>query len=246
MDLELEEAPKEQVWAFPKELSRETMEPVQSLNKNISLGPLKRNLKFKPKPNEQDFDALHSFCSSPVPNVIARTCFEPEKHKNTPLHLAAFLGLDELLGKPLQWAPYLGKDYVNARNRYGATPLHLGTQRLSTASLTLLLNGGADVNTVDCKDRSVLDYTVHALAVKKLQLLLERGAYPMHLMTNYCRRLGPRKWNRLLRLVPPRPPNMSDLSKSPNVQEDIAACDHVPSNSNSTLAVSSGVSASLF
>jgi len=169
------------MWSLPKNFPQEITERLQSLNKRITLGPLKERLKFKPDPiDQEDYEALRSFCSSTEPNVLARSCYEsdPEVNKNIPLYLAASLGLEELLEKLLQWAPYLGKDYVNARNNYEATPLHVGTYELSTAGFTMLLDYGADVNATNHHKESVLDLVLYKEDGEKLRLLLERGTDP--------------------------------------------------------------------
>lgn len=180
-DLQLEGGSKKQMWTLPKNFPQEITERLQSLNKRITLGPLKERLKFKPDPiDQEDYKALRSFCSSTEPNVLARSDYEPdpEVNRNIPLHLVAWLGLEELLEKFLQWAPYLGKDYVNARNYYEATPLHVGTYELSTAGFTMLLDYGADVNATNHHKESVLDLVLYKEDGERLRLLLERGTDP--------------------------------------------------------------------
>lgn len=175
-DVDIGKAAKKLKWSLPMKVSPKTRDLLLSLNDALALGTLTEELGFKPKWNTSaDYNLLRSFFESPKPFVIARTTPQ-DSERNTPLHLAAWLGLGDALEKLLQWAPFLGRDYVNARNYYKATPLLLGTQRLPTKGLNLLLDHGADVNAVDSKGYSVLDYVLDIWDKEKTQLILRRGA----------------------------------------------------------------------
>jgi Ankyrin repeats (3 copies) len=75
-----------------------------------------------------------------------------DKDGNTALHLAAKVGIDELVG----WLLEAGSD-VNAQNGFGCTPLHFAGEGENGGVIERLLHSGADINSRDHDDSTPLN-----------------------------------------------------------------------------------------
>lgn len=165
-DVQLDAAIVARWWSMPIDPSTKIVQYPEFPNKEQLLGPLTERLKLPLRTSGKNLDdfgyaELRSLCSVKEPKVIAR--YVPNHRgweKITALHLAAYDGSEDILEELLQWAPVLGKDYVNARTLQQATPLHYTMYRASTAATIMLLNYGGDVNAVDEDNHSALDIAI--------------------------------------------------------------------------------------
>jgi hypothetical protein len=165
-DVQLDEARVAKRWSMPINPLTRILEYPELPDEGQLLGPLIERLKLPLRTSGKNLDdfgyaELRSLCSVKEPKVIAR--FDPDHRgweKITALHLAAYDGSEDILEELLQWAPVLGKDYVNARTLQQATPLHYTMYRASTAVTIMLLNYGGDVNAVDEDNHSALDIAI--------------------------------------------------------------------------------------
>lgn len=172
-DAQLDDATVAQWWSMPIHPLTKIVQYPEFPNKEQLLGPLMERLKLPLRTSGKNLDdfgyaELRSLCSVKEPKVIAR--YVPDHRgweKITALHLAAYDGSEDILEELLQWAPVLGKDYVNARTLQQATPLHYTMYRASTAATIMLLNYGGDVNAVDEDNNSALDIAI-AMRTRKL------------------------------------------------------------------------------
>ncbi len=98
---------------------------------------------------------------------------EKGRYGRTPLHMAAFYNLTELVKKLIE----LGAD-VNAKNDLGNTPLHSGS--LGQETIRILLANGARVNEQNGEGKTLLhmaaNSTDHDVEVAIVELLLASGA----------------------------------------------------------------------
>lgn len=191
-DVQLDEATVAQRWSMPINPLTKIVQYPEFSNKEQLLGPLIERLKLPLGTSGRNLDnfgyaELRSLCSVKEPKVIAR--FVPDRRgweKITALHRAAFTGSKVVLEELLQWAPVLGKDYVNARTSRQATPLHYTMYTASTAATIMLLNYGGDVNAVDYEKNSALDVAIASRSTfnqgwknrntEQIRLLLNWGA----------------------------------------------------------------------
>ena len=107
----------------------------------------------------------------PNPRVIAR-----QSDYTTPLHLAVTLGQEDSIKNLLEWAPYLGLDYVNAQSCTRETPLHFSLHNASTTVTELLLEYGANIEAVDYFGRTPLHTATRLGDLNQARLLLDCGA----------------------------------------------------------------------
>ncbi|EWZ00274.1 hypothetical protein FOYG_00157 [Fusarium oxysporum NRRL 32931] len=92
---------------------------------------------------------------------------------NTPLHLMTkYRHVDDLS----TFADLPGLD-LNARNRRGKTPMHVAafTYPFETGELAVLIEKGADINSLDNEARTPLDYAMEGGHKRAIQLLIENG-----------------------------------------------------------------------
>jgi ankyrin repeat protein len=91
---------------------------------------------------------------------------------NTPLHLMR-QNTEWTVFAPLVKQPGLN---LNARNRWGKTPLHFVALERQVNIAVLLINGGADVNSIDDDGRTPLDEAIQGGDDRLVQLLIDNGA----------------------------------------------------------------------
>jgi ankyrin repeat protein len=91
---------------------------------------------------------------------------------NTPLHLMR-RNTEWTVFAPLVKQPGLN---LNARNRWGKTPLHFVALERQVNIAVLLINGGADVNSIDDDGRTPLDEAIQGGDDRLVQLLIDNGA----------------------------------------------------------------------
>eukprot|EP00002_Diphylleia_rotans_P001027 TRINITY_DN10558_c0_g1_i8.p1 TRINITY_DN10558_c0_g1~~TRINITY_DN10558_c0_g1_i8.p1 ORF type:complete len:1079 (-),score=191.37 TRINITY_DN10558_c0_g1_i8:115-3351(-) len=108
---------------------------------------------------------------------------------DTPLHLASYLGLSDIVAVLIQH----GAD-LNARGNQGMTPLHYACQQQHTHIIDILLSNGAKVNIRDDISISPLHITVAKMCLVATQMLIlhdaitycrdESGNTPLHMATD--------------------------------------------------------------
>ncbi|KAK7793777.1 hypothetical protein R5R35_013032 [Gryllus longicercus] len=97
-----------------------------------------------------------------------------DSRRNTALHVAAGNGRWEVL----EYLVCAGAN-VNARNRYGATPLHSAAYSDTSGTCTAaLLNAGARINVVDADGWTPLHAAAAFTNSTSMQLLQSAGADP--------------------------------------------------------------------
>ncbi len=88
------------------------------------------------------------------------------------LHLVAYFGFGEDMTRALIDAGVP----VDARDRWGSTPLHVSSKQRNAGAVAYLLAAGADVNAYDAAGHSALDHAISQPAV--VRVLLDAGADP--------------------------------------------------------------------
>ena len=110
---------------------------------------------------------------------------EEPRGERTSLHVAAFLGREELARVQLRW----GSVEVNARDKEGCTPLHLAARKGHRDVVELLVAEGADVNARNEEQRTPLYCAIQHHAVDVVRLLVGKtdlatgdllGRTPLH------------------------------------------------------------------
>ncbi len=121
------------------------------------------------KPNEDGFTALHMACMRGDKELVARLLRQGAKLNNsnsgtTPLHVASVFGYSQIVtmllahlsSKPELIALLEAKDRV-----FGNTALHYATLKGSTKIATILLDNGANPNSINFLGHSILNYAAN-------------------------------------------------------------------------------------
>lgn len=90
--------------------------------------------------------------------------------KNTPLHMAAWGKDVPTLEAAIRMAPD-----INARNRFGMTPLHTAVDRANDAMVRCLIDAGADLEAKDCDGHRPLMYALMGSGRPRIAKLLIRA-----------------------------------------------------------------------
>ncbi|CAG9759668.1 unnamed protein product [Ceutorhynchus assimilis] len=95
---------------------------------------------------------------------------------NTPLHIAAKNGYNDIVTLLLDHTSTTYSVDVNFKNSSGTTALHLAAEFAYSKVVKTLLNHGADINCKDNGDNAPLHFAATCQELEVVKILLERGA----------------------------------------------------------------------